>query len=263
MTRMAAPAVALESKISIADETLRFVGSGTAESLAAEEILSWAIKNFSPKIALSCSFGAPEGLVLLDMMHRIDAASRVFVLDTGRLPQATYDLIDRVRDRYGKRIEVVFPRADDVEEMVRARGLNLFYESVAARQRCCRVRKVEPLKRYLAGTNLDAWVTGLRREQNVTRSETPKLEIDAANGGIVKVNPIADWTLDRVHAYVAEHGVPVNRLHAEGYPSVGCAPCSRAIEPGDDPRSGRWWWENPDTRECGLHGGEENQGSGI
>ncbi|MEE2678415.1 MAG: phosphoadenylyl-sulfate reductase [Myxococcota bacterium] len=260
---MSAPAVFEIPKISLDDGILRFIHSGAAEALGPEEILTWAIKNFCPRIALSCSFGAPEGLVLLDMMHRIDPASRVFVLDTGRLPQETYDLIDRVRERYGKRIEVVFPRAEDVEAMVRSRGLNLFYESVAARQQCCRVRKVEPLKRFLAESGLDAWVTGLRRDQNVTRGDTAKVEIDAGNGGIVKVNPIADWSEDQVRDYVAEHGVPVNRLHAAGYPSVGCAPCSRAVEPGADPRSGRWWWENPETRECGLHLDEENEGSGI
>ena len=136
---MSASAVSEISRISLDNEALRFVRSGAGEALAPQEILTWAIKNFSPRIALSCSFGAPEGLVLLDMMHRIDPASRVFVLDTGRLPQETYDLIDRVRDRYGKRIEVVFPRAEAVEEMVRSRGLNLFYESVDARQQCCRV----------------------------------------------------------------------------------------------------------------------------
>jgi len=263
MTPMAAPAVDLFSKKSISSDVLHFVRSGAAESLAAHEILTWSVKNFSPRLALSCSFGAPEGLVLLDMLHRIDPASRVFVLDTGRLPQATYDLIDRVRDRYDKPIEVVFPRAEDVEQMVRTRGLNLFYASVDDRQRCCRVRKVEPLRRYFAEADLDAWVTGLRREQNVTRSETPKVEIDAANGGLVKVNPIADWTLDQVNAYVGEHGVPTNRLHAKGYPSVGCAPCSRAVQPGENSRAGRWWWEDADTRECGLHVDAEDQGSGI
>ena len=263
MTPMAAPAVDFDSKKSIISDVLHFVRSGAAESLAAQEILTWSVKNFSPRLALSCSFGAPEGLVLLDMLHRIDPASRVFVLDTGRLPQATYDLIDRVRDRYDKPIEVVFPRAEDVEQMVRSSGLNLFYASVDNRQLCCRVRKVEPLRRYLAEADLDAWVTGLRREQNVTRSETPKVEIDTANGGRVKVNPIADWTLDQVYDYVGEHGVPINRLHAEGYPSVGCAPCSRAVQPGENPRAGRWWWEDADTRECGLHVDAEAQGSGI
>jgi phosphoadenosine phosphosulfate reductase len=239
----------------------RFIDSGQAEGLDAQQLVSWALKTFAPKVALSCSFGAPEGLALLDMMHRIDPASRVFVLDTGRLPQATYDLIDRVRERYDKPVEVVFPDAAAVQEMVRAKGMNLFYESVENRQLCCRLRKVEPLRRYLAG--LDAWVTGLRRDQNVTREQTPKVEIDAPNGGLVKVNPIADWTHEQVLAYVREHNVPTNRLHAEGYPSVGCDPCSRAIAPGDDPRAGRWWWEQPETRECGIHVGEEEKGSGI
>ena len=243
------------------DEFLDFIAAGRAEAMNAREILTWGIENFSPGLALSCSFGAPEGLVLLDMMHRIDARSRVFVLDTGRLPQATYDLIDRVRDRYDKHVEVVFPRAEDVEAMVRGRGMNLFYESVENRQLCCRLRKVEPLSRYLAG--LDAWVAGLRRDQGVTRTETPKLEVDRAHGGILKLNPIADWTHDDVMAYVRAHDVPINRLHAEGYPSVGCDPCSRAVAPGDDPRAGRWWWEQPETRECGIHVGEESDGSGI
>lgn len=263
MQAMAAPVTKDRRRISISDDALRFVRSGTAEELDASEILTWAVENFAPRLALSCSFGAPEGLVLLDMLHRIDPKSRVFVLDTGRLPQETYDLIDRVRDRYDKEVEVVFPRAKDVQAMVRARGLNLFYESVDDRQLCCRVRKVEPLNRYFAEAGLDAWVSGLRRDQGVTRGDTPKLEIDAAHGGIVKLNPIADWTREQVLEYVKANGVPTNRLHAAGYPSVGCAPCSRAIAPGDDPRAGRWWWENPDTKECGIHIGEESEGSGI
>ncbi len=254
-------ALATKPHVSRDDSTLRLVRSGAAESWDAQEILTWSIKNFAPRIALSCSFGAPEGMALLDMMHRIDTGSRVFVLDTGRLPQATYDLVDRIRDRYGKTVEVVFPDAAEVEALVRANGLNGFYESVDKRKACCRVRKVEPLNRMLAG--LDAWVTGLRRDQNVTRANTPKLEIDRAHGGIIKVNPIADWTRDRVEAYVREHEIPTNRLHLQGYPSVGCEPCSRAIRPGDDPRAGRWWWENAETRECGIHSDEQDQGSGI
>ncbi len=242
-------------------ELVGVLASGELEELGAEQILSWALENFHPRIALSCSFGAPEGMAVLYMMHRIEPASRVFVLDTGRLPQATYDLMDRVRDRYEKTIEVVFPRAEEVEGMVREKGMNLFYESVENRQLCCRVRKVEPLNRYLAG--VDAWVTGLRREQGVTRTKTRKVEIDPAHGGIVKVNPIADWSHDDVWKYVRAHDIPVNRLHAEGYPSVGCAPCSRAVAQGDDPRSGRWWWELPETRECGIHVEMEEEGSGI
>jgi len=243
------------------DAILRFIESGEAEALDPQQLLTWALKTFAPKIALSCSFGAPEGLALLDMLHRIDPTSRVFVLDTGRLPQATYDLIDRVRDRYDKRIEVVFPEASAVAAMVQAKGMNLFYESIENRQLCCRLRKVEPLERHLAG--LDAWVTGLRRDQGVTREDTAKVQLDALHGGIVKVNPIADWTHEQVLAYVRTHNVPINRLHAEGYPSVGCDPCSRAIAPGDDPRAGRWWWESPETRECGIHVDEQEKGSGI
>jgi phosphoadenosine phosphosulfate reductase len=258
---MAMPASARRIEKPLNDEVLSFIASRASEALSAQEILGWGIKNFAPRIALSCSFGAPEGLVLLDMMHRIDPGSRVFVLDTGRLPQATYDLIDRVRERYDKPVEIVFPRAEDVEEMVRSRGVNLFYESIENRQLCCRIRKVEPLRRVLS--TLDAWVAGLRRDQNVTRSEAPKVELDPVHGGIVKLNPIADWTHDEVMDYVHAHEIPTNRLNAQGYPSVGCDPCSRAIAPGEDLRAGRWWWEDPETRECGIHVDEEDQGSGI
>ena len=256
---MSAPSPVREKPLDQA--VLRFVRSGGAESLSASEILTWGLENFHPRIALSCSFGAPEGLVVLDLMQRIERTSRVFVLDTGRLPQATYDLIDRVRDRYGKEVEVIFPRAEAVEAMVREKGLNLFFESVENRQLCCRIRKVEPLERYLA--DLDAWVTGLRRDQGVTRGDTQKVAIDSAHGGIVKINPLADWSREQVLDYVRERGLPINRLHSQGYPSVGCSPCSRAIAAGDDLRAGRWWWENPETRECGIHVDEEEGGSGI
>jgi len=242
------------------DKVVRFIESDELEALSPQEILTWAIKNYGSQIALSCSFGAPEGMVLLDMMHRIDPRSRVFVIDTGRMPQATYALIDRVRERYDKDVEVIFPRTDDVQTLVREKGMNSFYDSVESRQLCCRIRKVEPLKRYLA--DMSAWVTGLRRDQNVTRNLTPKIEIDHRHGGIVKVNPIAGWSREQVMDYVAAQGVPTNRLHAEGYPSVGCAPCSRPVREGEDPRSGRWWWEQAETRECGIHVNEE-EGSGI
>jgi phosphoadenosine phosphosulfate reductase len=256
---MALGLVAKESGNTLNNEMLEYIQSGAAESLSPHEILTWGLENFADKIALSCSFGAPEGLVLLDMMHRIDPAARVFVLDTGRLPQATYDLIDRVRDRYDKTVEVIFPAAERVQSMVSDGGLNLFYESVEKRELCCRIRKVEPLNRFLSG--LDAWVTGLRRDQSSAREKTAKIEIDRAHAGIAKLNPIADWSREQVLQYVKEHNVPINRLHADGYPSVGCDPCSRAIGPGDDPRSGRWWWEESDLKECGIH--LEEQGSGI
>jgi thioredoxin-dependent adenylylsulfate APS reductase len=258
---MALQAVESVSEKISRDEVLRLIASGEAERWSAREILTWGVRNFAPDLSLSCSFGAREGMVLLDMLHAIAPRPRVFTLDTGRIPQATYDLMDRVRDRYDIEVEVVFPRSEDVEQMVRGHGLNLFYESIEKRQLCCRIRKVEPLRRYLAG--VDAWISGLRREQNVTRSDVAKIEIDESHGGIVKLNPLADWTQEQVADYVHENNVAVNRLHGEGYPSVGCAPCSRAVAAGEDPRSGRWWWENPETRECGIHVGEEDQGSGI
>ncbi len=254
-------AMAESSEIDRRSSAVAEIGSGRLEALGAEEVLTWSVKNFHPRLSLSCSFGAPEGMVILDMLSRIEPGFRVFTLDTGRIPQPTYDLMDRVRDRYGTQIEVLFPRADEVEAMVRAHGMNLFYESLERRKLCCRVRKVEPMRRHLA--DLDAWIAGLRREQNVTREEARKVVIDDAHGGIVKINPLVDWTSDDVQAYVREHSVPVNRLHARGYPSVGCEPCTRAIQPGEDPRAGRWWWENPETRECGIHVGEETGGSGI
>jgi thioredoxin-dependent adenylylsulfate APS reductase len=250
-----------EARKPLPEPILRVIREGAAESWSPQEILTWALKSFHPRIALSCSFGAPEGLALLDMMHRIDPSSRVFVLDTGRLPQATHDLIDRVRLRYDKPIEVLFPDAAALGAMVREEGVNLFYESVEKRQRCCRVRKVEPLNEYLG--DLDAWVSGLRRDQTVARTDTPKLQLDHTHGGIVKLNPIADWTRAQVMDYVRAHNVPINSLHAKGYPTVGCEPCTRAIGPDEDERAGRWWWENETSRECGIHFGEEGEGSGI
>jgi len=241
---------------------LKSFDAAAMEAWSPADILTWAVRNYHPRLSLSASFGAPEGMVLLDMMHRVSPESRVFVLDTGRLHPATYDLIDRVRDQYGKAVEIVFPEASRVEEMVREKGTNLFYESIENRQLCCRIRKVEPMRRHLAG--LDAYVTGLRRDQNLNRRDTPKVELDVANGGLVKINPIADWSREQVMEYVGEHRVPVNRLHGEGFPSVGCEPCTRAVRPGEDPRAGRWWWENDDTKECGLHVPDEQQGgSGI
>jgi phosphoadenosine phosphosulfate reductase len=190
-------------------------------------------------------------MVILDLMARLTPRPRVLTLDTGRLPQETYDVMDAARRRYGIEIEVYFPRAEAVETMVRERGLNLFYESVDNRLRCCGVRKVEPLGRALA--TVDGWATGLRRDQIVTRGETPKVALDPDHGGIWKVAPLADWTSDQVWNHIRAHDVPYNALHDRGYPSIGCAPCTRAIRPGEPPRAGRWWWEEPETRECGIH----------
>jgi phosphoadenosine phosphosulfate reductase len=154
-------------------------------------------------------------------------------------------------------VEVYFPDAGKVEDMVRTRGLNLFYNSVDERKLCCAVRKVEPLNRALK--NLAAWMTGLRREQAATRAEVGKVEVDNDHGGILKINPLADWSHDEVWKYIRERNVPFNWLHTQGYPSIGCAPCTRAVKPGEDLRAGRWWWENPETKECGLHIGLEGK----
>ena len=256
---MTAPSLKLAKSFS--NDVVRVVTEDQMEAQGPQEILTWAIKNFHPRLALSASFGGPEGMVLLDMMHKLDNTSRVFMLDTGRLHPATYDLVDRVRDRYDKRVEVVFPQSQDIEAMVADKGHNLFYESLENRKLCCRLRKVEPLRRYLG--DFDAYVSGLRRDQNANRAGTRKVEFDEAAGGIVKLNPLADWTADEVWQYVEENQVPVNRLHAQNYPSVGYEPCTRAVKLGEDPRAGRWWWENDDTRECGIHVGEEEGGSGI
>jgi len=223
------------------------------EGYSAERLLEWAFETFQPRIALASSFQAEES-VLVDMMHRLHGSDfRVFTLDTGRLNQETYDCMDALKERYGIKVEVFFPDAQRVESMVQEQGLNLFYKSVDLRKTCCAVRKVEPLNRALG--NLDAWMTGLRREQAVTRGGVQKVELDRDHGNIVKINPLADWSQKQVWEYVSAHSVPYNRLHDLGYPSIGCAPCTRAIKPWEDVRAGRWWWEEPETKECGLHSG--------
>lgn len=229
------------------------------EHASAEGVLQWAFEKYAPNIALACSFQA-EGSVLIDMIYRQRASDfRVFTLDTGRLNQETYNCMEAIRARYGVKIEAFFPSTARVEAMVREHGMNLFYDSIENRKLCCGIRKVEPLKRALAG--LDAWMTGLRREQAVTRTETRKVEVDEDHGGIVKVNPLVDWSYDQVWDYIRKNRVPYNRLHDQSYPSIGCAPCTRAVKTGENLRAGRWWWENPETKECGLH--MRGQGEGI
>ena len=223
----------------------------TLEAMDAVELLGWALERFRPRIALASSFGA-EDVVLIDLLMELDPRARVFTLDTGRLHSETYALAQALRDRYGLAIDVYFPRTEALEAMVRAHGVNLFYASVENRKLCCGVRKVEPLDRALEG--LDAWITGLRREQAATRGRVRKVEIDADHGGILKLNPLADWSWDRVWGYIRDHAVPYNALHDEGFPSIGCAPCTRAVRPGEDLRAGRWWWEqDAAAKECGLH----------
>jgi phosphoadenosine phosphosulfate reductase len=215
-----------------------------------EDLLEWAFGRFHPYLAIVSSFQA-ESVVLIDMAYHINPEVRVITVDTGRLPQETYDLIDKIRQRYGIQVEALFPDAAEVEAMVRRHGMNLFYQSVPLRLLCCHIRKVLPLARALRG--LDAWVTGLRREQWATRANIRKVEIDHDHGGIVKLNPLADWTHEDVWAYIREFDLPYNKLYDQGYTSIGCAPCCRPVQPGEDPRSGRWWWETNAPKECGMH----------
>jgi adenylyl-sulfate kinase len=218
------------------------------EAAEASEILSWAIDMFGASFAIATSF-QKEGMVILDMASRISAGVRVFTLDTGRLPEETYGMMETVRQRYGMAVEIIFPEREEVEQLVAIHGPNLFYSSVPARQRCCGVRKVRPLERKLA--TLQAWATGLRRNQGETRGGIPKVERGA--NGRVKICPLADWSAPRVEEYLARHEVPVHPLYARGYTSIGCAPCTRAVEPGESERAGRWWWEEDAKKECGIH----------
>lgn len=224
--------------------------AGEFEKKTAQEVVAWALSEYHPNIAMASSFGA-EDVVLVDMMVKIRPDAKIFTLDTGRLPQETYDVIQALRDKYNITFDVYFPDAKNVEEMVEKFGPNLFYESIENRKMCCGIRKVVPLNRALSA--LKGWITGLRREQGVTRVSVPKVEKDSAHNSIIKVNPLADWTWDQVWDYIRKNEIPYNKLHDENYPSIGCAPCTRAVKPGEDWRAGRWWWESPENKECGLH----------
>ena len=220
------------------------------EKKSASDILSWAVKEFGDKVSLASSFGA-EDVVLIDLLVKMNPKARIFTLDTGRLNEETYDVMERIRSKYKISIESYFPDRQKVEALERQKGFFSFRESVDNRKECCGIRKVEPLGRALSC--LKAWMTGLRREQAVTRTTIQKIEIDEAHGGILKINPLADWSEKQVWDYIKANKVPYNRLHDRGYPSIGCAPCTRAVKPGEDIRAGRWWWENPENKECGLH----------
>jgi phosphoadenosine phosphosulfate reductase len=217
--------------------------------LSPEAILRWTLDRYQDKVAIAASF---QDAVILHMASVIRPGVRVFSLDTGRLPEETYAMADAVRTRLNLNIEWYFPRNEAVESLEREKGLYSFRESLEARKECCAIRKVEPLNRALAG--LEAWITGLRREDGETRTELNVGEVDLAHQGILKINPLAHWPSVEVDAYVRKHRLPVNRLTEKGYSSIGCAPCTRAVEPGQPIRSGRWWWENPEHKECGLHG---------
>ncbi len=226
----------------------------------AKEVLHHAFDLYHPRISIASSFGL-EDVSLIDMAASIRPDFRVFALDTGRLNEETYECAEKIMERYGISIEWYFPKTESVQELERTKGMFSFRESVENRRECCGIRKVEPLNRAL--NNLDAWITGQRREQSLTRSGLNVVEVDKSHGGIAKINPLSDWTLDDVWSYVRRNELPYNRLHDAGYPSIGCAPCTRAIKPGEDQRAGRWWWEHPEHKECGLHINESETGKDV
>ena len=219
-----------------------------AKTGQARELLRQIAADYSPA-AFANSLGA-EDMVLTDLIVREKLDIEIFSLDTGRLPQQTYELIAKVQQHYGLKLKLFYPRHELIEAYTREHGINAFYESVELRKACCHARKVEPLRRALAGKR--AWITGMRAQQSATRENLPLQSFDESNG-LEKFNPLADWSEKEVWAYLKQHRVPYNALHDQGYPSIGCAPCTRAVTPGEDVRSGRWWWENPESRECGLH----------
>jgi len=234
---------------------------------SAVALLRQAAAEHGDKLVYPCSMGA-EGSVMIDLICRNGLEIPIMTLDTGRLPQATYDVITAIEERYGIGIKVLFPDCRDVEEMVRMHGVNLFRKSVELRKHCCDVRKVRPLMRELEGK--EAWITGRRREQSKGRSELQQVEVDPVYG-LKKYNPLLEWGWEEVMAYIRQHGVPYNKLHDAHYLSIGCECCTRAITVGEDERAGRWWWEHDDgVAECGLHvmsirqvTGEIENGEGI
>ncbi|MDR3268485.1 MAG: phosphoadenylyl-sulfate reductase [Tannerella sp.] len=214
-----------------------------------QEILAYFLEAYRGRIALASSLGL-EDQALTDMILKIDPHAGIFSIDTGRLFPETYSLIDRTNLHYGIRMDVYFPQSEPVAAYVKQNGVNGFYESVEKRKACCKIRKIEPLLRALS--TLDVWICGLRQEQSVTRTGVQVVEWDEANG-LIKINPLVQWSEEQVWDYIRANRVPYNALHKEGFPSIGCQPCTRAIQPGDDIRAGRWWWENPEHKECGLH----------
>ena len=228
--------------------TPELAASTAAKADAARALLADIAGACSPA-AFANSLGA-EDMVLTDLIIKAKLPIEIFSLDTGRLPAETYDLMAAVDRHYGLKLKLYFPQAEEVESYVRQHGINAFYDSVTLRKACCYARKVEPLRRALAGKR--AWITGMRAEQAATRGQLATQEYDEGNG-LEKFNPLAAWSEKEVWAYIKHNAVPYNALHDKFYPSIGCAPCTRAVSLGEDIRAGRWWWEAPESKECGLH----------
>ena len=219
------------------------------QNSSPQEVISFFLLNYPEKIAFATSLGI-EDQVITEMIVSINKSIKIFTLDTGRLFQETYDLIQKTNSRYKINIEIYFPDTRQVEKMVKEKGINLFYESIENRKLCCHVRKIELLKRVI--NNFDFWITGLRKKQSEIRANDKLIEWDKVNG-LIKVNPLIKWTEKDVWNYIKEKNIPYNSLHNKGFKSIGCVPCTRAVEDSEDSRSGRWWWENDGHKECGLH----------
>jgi phosphoadenosine phosphosulfate reductase len=220
------------------------------ERLGAQDLLAVFLSESSGRFVLASSFGA-EDQVLTHMALEINRAAEIFTIDTLRLFPETLALKEATERRYGVRCKVYRPDPQSVADFERLRGRDSIYDSIAVRKECCAIRKIEPLRRALAGA--DGWITGLRREQTATRSHIPKVAVDREHGSILKITPLADWSGDDVREYILKNDIPCNPLHEQGFASIGCAPCTRAVRPGEDARAGRWWWEQSDRKECGLH----------
>lgn len=229
-------------------ELIKELNSGFEKKTSAE-LLKYLLDRYGNRIALASSLGL-EDQVLTDILMKTDKKARIFTIDTGRLFPETYSLIDKTNMRYGIKMEVFFPESANVESYVNQNGINAFYESIDKRKECCSVRKIQPLLRALS--TLDVWICGLRQEQSVTRTGVKLAEWDEANS-LIKINPLVHWSEQDVWDYIKANNVPYNILHNKNYPSIGCQPCTRAIAENEDIRAGRWWWENPEHKECGLH----------
>lgn len=215
----------------------------------SEDIITFFLEKYAGKIAFASSMGVEDQLIT-HLIANINKPVYIFTLDTGRLFPETFDLIDKTQKRYKVDLKIYFPDSSGVQNMVNASGIDLFYESIENRKQCCNIRKTEPLQRALK--DIDVWICGLRREQSPTRSEMQIVEWDSFNG-LIKINPLIEWTEEETWNFVKANNVPYNTLHDKGFNSIGCQPCTRAIIEGEDSRAGRWWWENPETKECGLH----------